>query len=1187
MDFKSLILSHRAEKNLQENTLYKDAAEKAALLANKDKIAEAFVYNFLGMLGLINATSSTQHALLRSHFMKDKKVRIDNIDDTNHDISLVVKLAKDAGFFKNDTVVNNITRFLAKLKAGQIDQVDSKLIAGWLEDMTSSFFSDIRDAQTKRHVLEFKADGGKTIDISRLAIKLKTRVNKVAHGGEYKAFAKTFGYLKEKDLTAQPATQATATVAAPVAQAPAAPATDGKKRVRRTKAEMQAFRAALAAGMTPDQAKAATSKTAAVTAPVVAVPVAPPPPVKPAITELTPRLRDMEDLFRYIYADSSETTRVLGNMKMNLRRYGYSDEMVKYIDEKFDAIREKMIPILNLDVASVRVALADAMQFIRDAKMYNDSSVSDDNILYAMKSYYNYNAQSAYGEYTKHLYEGLYYYPDTSKLLAMMAERYSADTHALVEKLEASKLADKDNIVELILKEPSFNRIVNQYTYGKVSDGPKTNTGMLYSVYAAKLHYSGKSLLDLFTESSSSYSYRANSIMKQFIYETNSAGSWTFARIRPLDIMIKKIHELTTLQLPSDMIEEIIISAYENDPYSYKIDDDVVQILKKTYEKDLLDNGIEKAKVTKLFTYDRSLLAFIKVLGYTLDDFSKKFPEDRKILEMKIKADGIDSITTAELVSYAEYKAYKDYDRGNRMSFEEFKQKDQSPKLIMDSFKSIFRSSKNAGDKIGEAIKTVMDSNPAGYDKSEVFGSMMKLIPEMDKNIVIDLIRVAKKHDFKKFFDPEIYKNTSRRAEKDEFKSLVTGVMHDCIGSDVEDYFSDILENMPGGVIDAIRKSLVGMNALVDEVNKGVIQPFDAIGDKRLKQMLAMNDIDLASLVSDAASRRKRNEKWGDYFKRVKDELKSKGSKSFLGKEKVDLDTSANVKKISKTYNQNFHAGRHGNIYAKVLKAFNASVRFPEFAEFRKNKFGDGEVVPAFHGTGGIAATMILRYGFKVIKSTDPSVVGRMLGDGIYFSNKLDKALQYVSNSGYGRDYGSKGYIFELDVNLGKKANSGNDPDYRAMGLGNDHIRSPEWCVRDAKAQTAIKRVYEVELVSKDSLDKYTINESTGRVGFREFMKENIQLKNSNNLASFTFRDGLIPIVTEDGNMTFVDFEDAIKDNAIPQTMVDYSRQGPVIVFEGADKQEAYDIRFAETINGDAYESYVKNFKRAILSAKE
>ena len=95
------------------------------------------------------------------------------------------------------------------------------------------------------------------------------------------------------------------------------------------------------------------------------------------------------------------------------------------------------------------------------------------------------------------------------------------------------------------------------------------------------------------------------------------------------------------------------------------------------------------------------------------------------------------------------------------------------------------------------------------------------------------------------------------------------------------------------------------------------------------------------------------------------------------------------------------------------------------------------------------------------------------------------------------------------------------------------------------------------------------------------------KLKNSNNLASFTFRDGLIPIVTEDGNMTFVDFEDAIKDNAIPQTMVDYSRQGPVIVFEGADKQEAYDIRFAETINGDAYESYVKNFKRAILSAKE
>lgn len=625
MDFKSLILSQRASKNLLENTLYKDAAEKAALLANKDKIAEAFVYNFLGMLGLINATSSTQHALLKSHFMKDKKVRIDNIDDTNHDISLVVKLAKDAGFFKNDTVVNNITRFLAKLKAGQIDQVDSKLIASWLEDMTSSFFSDIRDSQTKKHVLEFKADGGKTIDISRLAIKLKTRVNKVAHGGEYKAFAKTFGYLKEKDLTAQPATQATPTVAAPQATTVAAPVADKGKRVRRTKAEMQAFRAALAAGMTPDQAKAATNKTA-VTAPVTATPVAPPAPVKPVISEVTPRLSSSEELFKYIFASGSDMTKFMTNMKINLRRYKYPEDVVTYIAEKIETVREKMIPILKLEVPSVKVALTDVITFIREANIFVDTVVNDSNFFYSLKAYYNYDSQREYGEYTKNLYEALYNYPDTGALITYGNERSSSEMFDIVNRLEKSKLSERQNIIETLLKDTSFSKITGQYTYGSVADGINSSSGILYSVYAAKLHYSGKSLLDLYNEVKNTYSYRANSIMTQFINETNQAGYWTFASIRPLDIMIKKIHELTTMQLPIEMIDNIIVDSFEKDPTVFKSDSDVVQIIKKEYEKDLLDNGIEKSRLLKVFSYDRSFTAFIKLIGYDLDYFAQRFP---------------------------------------------------------------------------------------------------------------------------------------------------------------------------------------------------------------------------------------------------------------------------------------------------------------------------------------------------------------------------------------------------------------------------------------------------------------------------------------------------------------------------------------------------------------------------------
>lgn len=55
---------------------------------------------------------------------------------------------------------------------------------------------------------------------------------------------------------------------------------------------------------------------------------------------------------------------------------------------------------------------------------------------------------------------------------------------------------------------------------------------------------------------------------------------------------------------------------------------------------------------------------------------------------------------------------------------------------------------------------------------------------------------------------------------------------------------------------------------------------------------------------------------------------------------------------------------------------------------------------------------MILRHGFKVIKSKDGIKACRMLGDGIYFSNVLDEVASYVgdmntNNNGYGRLYGS------------------------------------------------------------------------------------------------------------------------------------------------------------------------------------
>jgi len=179
--------------------------------------------------------------------------------------------------------------------------------------------------------------------------------------------------------------------------------------------------------------------------------------------------------------------------------------------------------------------------------------------------------------------------------------------------------------------------------------------------------------------------------------------------------------------------------------------------------------------------------------------------------------------------------------------------------------------------------------------------------------------------------------------------------------------------------------------------------------------------------------------------------------KKMLQQAKVqEVNSMHAAKSANRIMIQRDHAGKHGDTYPMIDKVYDANLEYPEFEEFRKTKYGDGSVVPAYHGTGGIAAGMILRYGFKVIKSSDPSVVGRMLGDGIYFSNKIDKVSQYVSNGGYSRQHGQKGYVMEMDTNLGTR-----NRDYRAAGIdGRDSIRSPEWCVvRSKSSATSHKSV--------------------------------------------------------------------------------------------------------------------------------
>jgi hypothetical protein len=589
----------------------------------------------------------------------------------------------------------------------------------------------------------------------------------------------------------------------------------------------------------------------------------------------------------------------------------------------------------------------------------------------------------------------------------------------------------------------------------------------------------------------------------------------------------------------------------------------LLQVLHDMFAKDLVDKGWTNSKLKDLtgagFT-DYAVKHMLRIIGVSSDDLIKNHPNDIASVYIKVTKDGLTSVPVERVT--------------------ELLQADSASNTV----NGIIRVARNLqgnsnGDRdsnsavIAKAMLQVASANPKMFDYQIAGEEMLKLLGYADGDTVNAWLRFAKQNNNKWIMRDALYKSI-HKSRKQEYVDVLTGIVQDSIGSDVEDYVNDIVDALAPHVVQKMRNQLVGGAVLIDEIQKGDIKPFDKIDSSRLKKIFLYNDLDMSALLSGVVEKKKKSESYVQFFARAKQSI---NSKKLMLDAKVKEDKAANAKAINKIMIERDHAGKHGDTYPKIDKVYDASLEFPEFFEFRKKKPRDGSITPAYHGTGGIAAGMILRYGFKVIKSSDPSVVGRMLGDGIYFSNKIDKVSQYVSNGGYSRQHGQKGYVMEMDTNLGTR-----NVDYRAAGIdGRDSIRSPEWCVVDPKAQLRITRVYEVTLVSKRTVDQH-LNEGvgyTGLRGFKQHLKEQVMQENGN-VTSFVFRNGMIPIVDlETAGVDYVDFEEALAKKLIKEDMFDVSAQGPVIVFRGTPDQVVIDERFAEHMGGDELQLYIQLFR--------
>ena len=325
------------------------------------------------------------------------------------------------------------------------------------------------------------------------------------------------------------------------------------------------------------------------------------------------------------------------------------------------------------------------------------------------------------------------------------------------------------------------------------------------------------------------------------------------------------------------------------------------------------------------------------------------------------------------------------------------------------------------------------------------------------------------------------------------------------------------------------------------------IRPFDKLDDKRIKEILKYNNV-----VSEETKVPAKHIKNLDTLDNYAKNFKPAKAIEDLQITPVEM-TNKEMLQLTVRMHQTKRNEKHGPEGLLFKRAFNVRIPMQVKAheEWIANDPKQQIINPMYHGTGSIAASMILRYGFRVIKSGDKSVVGRMLGDGVYGAIHVDKSQQYIGDAGYARTVGMKGYIFEMDAALGKEGK-----DYRSAGLGRDSIKSPEWAVFTPNSQFLILRAYEVQIVSAGTMrniiaeNPLTTNEESGIMSFKSFIREQNEM--IKNYTRYTFVNGYIPISTDD----YVDFEEfkSTRDNI----WLEPSAYGPTVVIEGTEESNNY-----------------------------
>mgnify|MGYP000897266653 CR=1 FL=1 len=369
----------------------------------------------------------------------------------------------------------------------------------------------------------------------------------------------------------------------------------------------------------------------------------------------------------------------------------------------------------------------------------------------------------------------------------------------------------------------------------------------------------------------------------------------------------------------------------------------------------------------------------------------------------------------------------------------------------------------------------------------------------------------------------------------------------------VAEFLNGIVDRVPEAVDDLIegdeytkhftlsRVAAAAQLSLVSEaLDQGPIKPYNKLTLDEAMRSLQFNNIDLGNMMDFDDAKGKRfsqvliEARSPDISRLKLEELKAKEV------EVSELDKLKITAEIER-FNKHRHIRSHGfDVGILVKRVFDVSIpsqhaAWPEFAETRERRNEPNPYMKTvFHGTGSVAASMILRYGFTVPEfNPDAGMAGRALGDGVYFTDVVDKTSLYIGDSGYAEE--TTGYLFEMDAQLGRRAETGSQPnerdgvdwDYRSGGFADatnhqDFI-SPEWAVFDPKAQVRIRKAYEVALIDAGKMKEImetngvpfvrgdaTLEENYKPMGFKQYLKE--ETEDGTRVVRWFFADGLVPV---------------------------------------------------------------------------